>query len=401
MVTTVTSYSDARYRGGVGLGFDGVVGISNGTSYGTGALLFDGRAVLTAAHLVGGAVGALSVAFQTQLGAETLSVTKSVVHPDFNSFGNTNDDLAIVWLARAPSLTANRYEIYRDSNEVGQAFTMVGFGQLGDGASGATFNNNNSLRVKAQNTFDADAAILKTILGSGMGWSPQADSQLVADFDNGITSQDALGRLIGANNLGLGLDEGLIAHGDSGGPAFLAGKVAGVGSYTASLSSGLIIPDVDTQANSSFGEVAAWQRVSSFQQWIDQSIRSNYPNPPSKSADVKKEVVEGNSGTTYAYFLVEFTGTRLSANQVLSVEYATRDGTAKAGSDYLAVSGRLNLYPNETRAVIPVEIVGDTTPEPSETFYLDVFNPVGGSFGTDIVKLTAVRTIIDDDLPIV
>jgi hypothetical protein len=44
-----------------------------------------------------------------------------------------------------------------------------------------------------------------------------------------------------------------------------------------------------------------------------------------------------------------------------------------------------------------VEIVGDTAPEPSETFYLDVFNPEGGSFGAGVVKLTAVRTILDDD----
>ncbi len=41
--------------------------------------------------------------------------------------------------------------------------------------------------------------------------------------------------------------------------------------------------------------------------------------------------------------------------------------------------------------------MGDTVPEPNETFYLDVFNPVGGSFGEGVVKLTAVRTILYDD----
>jgi hypothetical protein len=79
------------------------------------------------------------------------------------------------------------------------------------------------------------------------------------------------------------------------------------------------------------------------------------------------------------------------------MEYTTRNGTALAGSDYIAVSGKLNLYPGENQAVIPVEIVGDTIPEPNETFYLDVFNPVGGSFGEGVVKLTAVRTILYDD----
>jgi len=55
------------------------------------------------------------------------------------------------------------------------------------------------------------------------------------------------------------------------------------------------------------------------------------------------------------------------------------------------------LYPNENQAVIPVEIIGDTSAEPNETFYLDVTNPVGGSFGDAVVKLTAMRTIVNDD----
>jgi hypothetical protein len=94
---------------------------------------------------------------------------------------------------------------------------------------------------------------------------------------------------------------------------------------------------------------------------------------------------------------VQFTGVRSDPNQILSVDYATRDGSALGGTDYLAVSGTLNLYPDENQAVIPVEIIGDSTPEPSEYFYLDVFNPVGGSFGEGVIKLTAVRTILDDD----
>ena len=47
--------------------------------------------------------------------------------------------------------------------------------------------------------------------------------------------------------------------------------------------------------------------------------------------------------------------------------------------------------------MIAVEVLGDTRPEPPEDFYLDVFNPVGRSFGEGGVQLTAVRTIVDDD----
>ena len=154
---------------------------------------------------------------------------------------------------------------------------------------------------------------------------------------------------------------------------------------------------MDAIVNSSFGEIAAWQRVSAYQQWIDQSLRANYPNAPTKPEEVKKEVAEGNSGTSYAYFLLQFTSVRNDPDQTLSVDYATRDGTAAAGSDYIAASGTLNLYPTENQAVIPVEIIGDTAPEANETFYLDVFNAIGGSLGQGVLKLTAVRTIINDD----
>ena len=75
----------------------------------------------------------------------------------------------------------------------------------------------------------------------------------------------------------------------------------------------------------------------------------------------------------------------------------TRDGTALAGQDYLPLDGTLVLYPGETQAVIPVEIIGDTVPEGNEYFSLAVTNPVGGSFGAGIEELVAIRTIIDND----
>jgi hypothetical protein len=169
-----------------------------------------------------------------------------------------------------------------------------------------------------------------------------------------------------------------------------------VASYIASLG-GSNSPDIDAQTNSSFGEIGAWQRVSAQQQWIDQTLRQHYPNPPTTPNEVEKWVPEGDGGTHYAYFLLQFIGVRADPEQILSVDYATRDGTALAGRDYLAVSDTLRLYPDENQAVIPVEVIGDETPEPDEIFYLDVFNPVGGSFGAGVLTLTAARTIVDDD----
>jgi len=394
MVFTAAHYTQSRYRAPAGEAFDGVVRLGLAGSYGTGSLLFDGRAVLTAAHLFAGKSGVASVSFDTPFGTQTLNATKILQHPGYDA--QSNNDLAIAWLDSAAPVAANRYEIYRQSDEVGQTFTLSGYGQAGTGTTGSQ-GINSPWRLKAQNQFDADAALLKYFLGAGMSWSPLPGTQLLADFDDGSTARDASGRLMARPGLGLADDEGMVAQGDSGGPAFLQGRLAGVASYTAALSLGIIKPDIDQQVNSSFGELGAWQRVSAFQQWIDQSLRAQYPNPPTQSSEIKKQVLEGNSGTSYVYFLVQFSGLRNTPQNVVSVDFATRNGTAMAGSDFIAVNGRLNLYAGENQAVIPVEIIGDTTPEPNEYFYLDVFNPIGGSFENGVIQLTAMRTLLDDD----
>lgn len=397
MVTTVTSYIDSRNRAYPGQGFDGVVRVSSGGYYGTGVLLYDGLAVLTAAHLFADTTSGASVHFETSAGSQTLGASRITLMPGYDPYQD-NNDLALVWLSGSAPATANRYSLYRSSDEIGQTLTMVGYGLPGGGDSGTLSSyGGDPIRLKADNQFDADAATLKSWLGSAMGWTPTPGTQLVADFDNGSTSQDALGHLIDRPGTGLGQNEGMIAPGDSGGPAFINGQVAGIASYVASLSRNGIYPDIDGVTNSSFGEIGAWQRVSHYQQWIDQSLRAQYPNAPSTPEQVQKSVTEGNSGTTYAYFLLQFTGVRSDASQTLSVDYATRDGSARAGSDYLACTGTLLLYPGENQAVIPVEIVGDSGSEPDEIFYLDVTNPVGGSFGEGVLKLTAMRTIVNDD----
>ena len=396
MVSTVTSYGDLRNRATPGTGLDGVVRVSVGGYYGTGALLFDGRAVLTAAHLFTSGTTSGTVHFETSQGQQSVGFTRAYVHKGYDS--TSNNDLALVWLSASAPVSAERYQLYRTADELGKSFTLVGYGKPGTGATGTLSGySGEPIRQKATNVFDADVARLKWLYGTALAWDPLAGSQLAADFDSGLFVNDALGQFLGVRDSGDVQTEGLLTSGDSGGPAFVAGLLAGVASYSTSLTLGGLSPDPDGLNNSTFGEIAAWQRVSYFQQWIDQTVRAAYPNAPSRPEDVQKKVAEGNSGTTYAYFLLLFTGVRAYESQVLSVDYATRDGTAVAGQDYLAVSGTLKLYPGETQAAIPVEIIGDTVPEPDEVFYLDVTNPVGGSFGPGVVTLTAMRTIVNDD----
>lgn len=385
-----------RYRVLAGDGFDGVVKVSVEGFYGSGVLLNGGRAVLTSAHLIEGA-DAVTVRVDTPAGRSNLLASQYALHPYYDTV-NSNSDLALVWLAEPAPVGAERRALYRHDDEVGSAILLAGYGLSGEGLAGYVENDRiGPTKRLVENRFDTTGEAVKDAFGRGISWDPLPGSQLIIDFDNGSRTNDALGVLMGLNDTGRGTAEGLIAPGDSGGPAFIDGKIAGVATYTASLSRNGQSPDVTDTLDSSFGEIGSFQRVSYYQQWIDQYLRLADPNAPTRPEDVETTILEGDGGMPLVYFLLEFTGERDVPDHWLSVDFATRDGTATAGKDYLAVADTLILYPGETHAAIPVEVISDEIPEPDETFYLDVFNPQGGSFGEGVAQLTAVRTIVDDD----
>ncbi|HEV7571077.1 MAG TPA: Calx-beta domain-containing protein [Thermoanaerobaculia bacterium] len=77
----------------------------------------------------------------------------------------------------------------------------------------------------------------------------------------------------------------------------------------------------------------------------------------------------------------------------MTVDYATSDGTALAGSDYDAASGTLTFAAGETSKSIEVRIRGDVTGESNETFFLTLRNPSGAT----LQKASAFAIIDDDD----
>ena len=113
------------------------------------------------------------------------------------------------------------------------------------------------------------------------------------------------------------------------------------------------------------------------------------PLPTLTVADVRAE--EGNAGTTPFAFRLQLSA---ATKRSVSVDYATADGTALAGSDYAAASGTVVFAPGETEKTVAVDVLGDLPQEPDETFQLRLTNALNATVGT----AAATATIVDDEL---
>lgn len=104
------------------------------------------------------------------------------------------------------------------------------------------------------------------------------------------------------------------------------------------------------------------------------------------------QVVEGNSGTTPATFVVALS---TASSQTVSFSYTTTDDTATAPSDYIATSGTASFAPGETEKPITVLVNGDTVDETQERFFLDISNVQNATIGST----RGNGFIVDDDGP--
>ena len=102
-------------------------------------------------------------------------------------------------------------------------------------------------------------------------------------------------------------------------------------------------------------------------------------------------VTEGQSGTTAAAFTVTLSPV---STQTVTVSYTTSNGTATAGSDYVAASGVLTFAPGVGTRPISVTVNGDTTVEPNETFSVTLSAAANAILGT----ASGTGTITNDDL---
>jgi uncharacterized repeat protein (TIGR01451 family) len=132
------------------------------------------------------------------------------------------------------------------------------------------------------------------------------------------------------------------------------------------------------------------------------SVIGNEPDPVMTNNSVSQNtiVVESVQFSATSYSVAENGGTATitvtrTGTGVVSVNYATSDNTAAAGSDYTTVSARLNFAAGEGPKSFTVPITSDSIAEGNESLNLTLSSPSGAAIGQNG---RAVLIISDDDI---
>jgi hypothetical protein len=120
------------------------------------------------------------------------------------------------------------------------------------------------------------------------------------------------------------------------------------------------------------------------------TIINNDPIPAATVFDVFTS--EGNGADRVVNVTIRLTNTSSLSS---SIDFATADNTATAGSDYVATSGTLTFNPGQIEKTFPVTIKDDSTDEIAETFFVNLSNPIN----ITIADGQGVVNIDDNDGP--
>jgi hypothetical protein len=81
------------------------------------------------------------------------------------------------------------------------------------------------------------------------------------------------------------------------------------------------------------------------------------------------------------------------SGKLVSVDFATANGNAFAGSDFVNQPGTFSVPAGTAATSLPIALVNDTTKEPNETFTVTINNPLNAT----INQAQGTATIVDDD----
>jgi uncharacterized delta-60 repeat protein len=118
------------------------------------------------------------------------------------------------------------------------------------------------------------------------------------------------------------------------------------------------------------------------------TIQNDDPLPTISIDDVS--IPEGNAGLLDAFFTVSLVG---PIDRPVSFNVLTTQGTATQSEDYAGLSFRFQINQGATFTTIPIAILGDTIPEPDETFFVTI----SAADGATITDSQGVGTIVNDE----
>jgi chitinase len=123
----------------------------------------------------------------------------------------------------------------------------------------------------------------------------------------------------------------------------------------------------------------------------DQAVGAIYDDEPLPVVYIgDKSAVEGNSGTSTVTYTVSLSA---ASTLTITVQLATSNGSATAGSDYVAKTELITFAPGQTSKLVSVTVLGDAIAEASETYFVTLSNPTNAVPG----KAQATGTILNDD----
>ncbi len=120
----------------------------------------------------------------------------------------------------------------------------------------------------------------------------------------------------------------------------------------------------------------------------DEGFPVTPPAPEVRVGDAS--VTEGSSGQTAVRLTLTRTGDLTNA---ASVTWRTFDGTATAGSDYVAATGTATFAAGSSTTTVTVYVTGDTTYENNETFGVQILD----AGGYNLADGFATVTVVNDD----